>query len=527
MRAINVMLSILVSLLVGALVLEGGLRLIGKAPPKSLNRFDRHAGWAKEAGRKVVRSTPEYKITIETNEFGLREDQGAAKLKAPGVFRVLALGDSFTLGYSVERADSFVEQLERWWKAEGRNVEVINAGTEGYSTDQAVAWLAANGAEWSPDLVLLFPYDNDWYWNGQETYIGGLAKPVFEATGALEQRELAPWPKRSLLMNSALARFFGYGKPRDVAAHMYQPAGAKRALLKEFAAVLPVSPDVTQIDKFELQSRQGTQGALKALQAAVARLGVKAVVVPIPSHSAVDDEFKLKFCQKFLGVDPAQFLPERPFEHVIAIAKEIGLPTLDARAALRQAGAGSYYDIDWHFTPKGNGVFASFLREQLDSQGFLPPEQAAKQALAQLPVTPAAKSSGIPFWAKLFAGLWLALSTIYCVTYPKENRALAPLKVGAMLGLVFGIFMGGKFLIGALPPAYARLILPLFLLAVLSFVAYKLGRRLGTIAELIKAFTLRGHWYLMPLVMVLLSVGSLLVVAASSPLIAPFIYTLF
>ena len=37
----------------------------------------------------------------------------------------------------------------------------------------------------------------------------------------------------------------------------------------------------------------------------------------------------------------------------------------------------------------------------------------------------------------------------------------------------------------------------------------------------------RGHWYLMPLVVILLTVGSLLVVAASSPLVAPFIYTLF
>ena len=65
------------------------------------------------------------------------------------------------------------------------------------------------------------------------------------------------------------------------------------------------------------------------------------------------------------------------------------------------------------------------------------------------------------------------------------------------------------------------------MIGILGFVAYKLGRRLGTIAELFKAFTLRGHWYLMPLVVILLTIGSLLVVAASSPLVAPFIYTLF
>ena len=64
-------------------------------------------------------------------------------------------------------------------------------------------------------------------------------------------------------------------------------------------------------------------------------------------------------------------------------------------------------------------------------------------------------------------------------------------------------------------------------LGLLTFVLYKLGERLGTIAELVRAFTLRGHWYLLPLLSVLLTVGSLLVVAASSPLVAPFIYTLF
>ena len=63
--------------------------------------------------------------------------------------------------------------------------------------------------------------------------------------------------------------------------------------------------------------------------------------------------------------------------------------------------------------------------------------------------------------------------------------------------------------------------------ALFTFIAYKLGDRIGTIGELMRCFTLRGHWYLIPLLSVLLTVGSLLVVAASSPLVAPFIYTLF
>ena len=79
----------------------------------------------------------------------------------------------------------------------------------------------------------------------------------------------------------------------------------------------------------------------------------------------------------------------------------------------------------------------------------------------------------------------------------------------------------------ALPPQASQLAVLGLLLTILTFVLYKLGDRVGTIAELLRSFTLRGHWYLMPLLSVLLTVGSLLVVAASSPLVAPFIYTLF
>ncbi len=76
-------------------------------------------------------------------------------------------------------------------------------------------------------------------------------------------------------------------------------------------------------------------------------------------------------------------------------------------------------------------------------------------------------------------------------------------------------------------PMTAKIAFTAGIVAIFSFIFYKLGNRLDTIFELIIAFVRRGHWYLMPLVMILLSVGSLLVVAASSPIVAPFIYTLF
>ena len=49
---------------------------------------------------------------------------------------VLIVGDSFTLGYTVDHEDTIPALLERRLRAEGRPVEVLNGGTEGYSTDQ-------------------------------------------------------------------------------------------------------------------------------------------------------------------------------------------------------------------------------------------------------------------------------------------------------------------------------------------------------------------------------------------------------
>jgi hypothetical protein len=62
---------------------------------------------------------------------------------------------------------------------------------------------------------------------------------------------------------------------------------------------------------------------------------------------------------------------------------------------------------------------------------------------------------------------------------------------------------------------------------VLILAGFYLRGRLSVMLELFLAFVRRGHWYMLPVLVALLAVGGLLVVAASSPWLAPFIYTLF
>jgi hypothetical protein len=524
MRAINVLLSLLVVLVIGALALEGGLRLIGRGPAPTLNRFDAELGWSKVPGRSMQRRGDSYRAHFAINELGLRDDAMSSPAKAPGVFRVIALGDSFTLGYTVERDELFVDLLERDLRAAGTPIEFVNAGTEGYSTDQEARWLDVHGAAFQPDLVLLFPYENDIYWNGQAQYTR-FPKPRYAPDGTLEPRVLADPGPRPLVDRWAVAGLLKPFVSKPAAESTFHAPRFGRAVRSEFAPLLSTPP------AFVAEAEAHTRGALLALQQRCAALGATLVVAPIPSNSAIDPAFANEFGSRVLYAPRDAWSPDRPVDVFLGACAELGIQTLDARPALRErtrAGEKLYLDLfadrEWHFTPAGNAAFAEFLRVELDRLGVLP---ATAHGAAPIALASAQTGGGLPTWLQLYLGLWLVLTLGYALTYPKEPRWTAPLTTGVMLGLVFSIFLGGGWLVRQIPPAYAGVVMGGFVALVLGFVAWKLGSRLMTIFELLKAFVLRGHWYLMPLVVVLLTIGSLLVVAASSPLIAPFIYTLF
>lgn len=521
MKAFNVFLSIAVSFLMALGVLEVGLRLLGFAPVETLNEFHDKTGWSKTPGKVVERSHPEFEITFEINQQGLRDDELELK-KKPGTFRVLMLGDSFVLGYTVDREDLFVDILERWWTSEERRVEVINAGTEAYSTDQEVVWFLEEGVKYEPDLVLLFPYDNDIYWNGEDHY-QRFPKPRFLDDGTLEPLELEDpgpdsWMSRWGIGVFIKSRFLNKADPEG----FFEVPGAKSRISKELAPLLNDEPP------FVTEALKRTKGGLSTLRTKCDEIGARLFVVPIPSESVVHEDERKKLQKRLGGLAPHLWDAARPVRLFLDLAQQLEIESLDPRQrflALAGEGETLYYNLEWHFNPAGNRAFAKFLYAELDDRGVFPPEHRAI-ATKTIP-EPAAEPGGVPTWLKVYGVLWLILTTLYMANYRDEPLWQPPLKVAALLAAVFVIFIGVGRGIALLPPRHAPTVLFLFILGILGFVGWKLGRRVATIAELLKAFVLRGHWYLMPLVVVLLTIGSLLVVAAASPLVAPFIYTLF
>lgn len=197
-------LSILmVTLLFCALVLEGASRLFFDAPPsvvienlpmtddqvRAWRRFEVIDGkivsegiadWGfylyTPTGMRLKRSVKglvrNHRLSLqdvefETNSLGFRsEELGEA---TDGEFRILALGDSITMGDWLPAHETYPGQVQTFLRASGhpalddREVRVINAGVGAIDLENEFAILMETGFLAEPDIVLLGLYLNDAY----------------------------------------------------------------------------------------------------------------------------------------------------------------------------------------------------------------------------------------------------------------------------------------------------------------------------------------------------------------------------
>jgi lysophospholipase L1-like esterase len=96
-------------------------------------------------------------IPVDINSHGLRGPETTYE-KPLGTYRILNLGDSVAMGWGVREEDTYGQQLESLLNQEGSDdlrFEVINAGVPGWSLDNELAYLKAEGLKYEPDVVVL------------------------------------------------------------------------------------------------------------------------------------------------------------------------------------------------------------------------------------------------------------------------------------------------------------------------------------------------------------------------------------
>ena len=130
-------------------------------------------------------------------------------------------------------------------------------------------------------------------------------------------------------------------------------------------------------------------------------------------------------------------------------------------------------------------------------------------------------------WPFALGVFWLLLGTAFWRRFPGRGVLASYGGVGALLGSVVAVLAGLNWLSGVLPATLGWLLPRVAALALAGAIVWTLRRRLPVMVEVFFTFVRRGQWYLLPALAGLLSIGGLLVVAAASPWLAPFIYTLF
>jgi hypothetical protein len=139
-------LKLLAACVTTLLVLEGGVRLLSPVDRFEFipNTYDPICQIRQLPHARGFIHCPEYRIEIRTNGGGLREDR-----ETP-TGRILCLGDSFTVGFGVDREETFAARLG-----------ALNAGVAGTGTAQQLAWFTLEGWRYRPEVVLVVPVVND------------------------------------------------------------------------------------------------------------------------------------------------------------------------------------------------------------------------------------------------------------------------------------------------------------------------------------------------------------------------------
>jgi lysophospholipase L1-like esterase len=149
-------LLILVGFLLGGLVAEIALRVVGYSYPEfySLDQSRGYAlrpraeGWYRREGEAYVR----------INSNGLRDEEHSLS-KPPDTIRIAVVGDSYPEALSVQTEEAFWsvmgKKLQECDAFPGKKIEVLNFGVSGYGTAQELLTLREQVWKYSPDIVML------------------------------------------------------------------------------------------------------------------------------------------------------------------------------------------------------------------------------------------------------------------------------------------------------------------------------------------------------------------------------------
>ena len=301
----------------------------------------------------------EYNALYQINSIGLRDREYGPKRS--GIFRVLLLGDSFSVSHGIPIENSLSRQLERSLQtiADKDNkplkIEVINASHGGYSPYNY--WKAYS--RWKlilkPDIIIvvLSPDDYDSS-NAYMHYVveNGNITSMFKdknkrVTGGIRHvTKLRKWFSWNSEFYILLRNFFYYN---DLIGQLSRWASTKN---KENNSQLQqyIRPQSEGITKAWAESFSYLKYLLKETE----QDGLKLIILSLPLKLEIDPEYYKKTLLSN-NLTPQQFDINQPLKQITYFCHQENIPLLDPREALRKRHSETpcYFVYDGHWIEEG------------------------------------------------------------------------------------------------------------------------------------------------------------------------------
>lgn len=301
---------------------------------------------------------PEWDVIVKTNENGYR-DYPTAKLNAPR--RIIAVGDSFTMGYHVPLEKTFVKKTENFLKNTGKDLNILNTAFAGshpkiyrkvyqeyFSNDPRVT-----------DVILGFFVGNDLINSGTKDYFYRPGKIITEP-----KLPIIYQIKVFLGRNSALYNFASHG----IKSNFFIWYLAKKIRL---VGDFPFSNKIYKRNKIIRDQMQYTIDFVTDFDRTLKLEGRRLVVLIIPTKEQIEDVY-WKAISRFFDVEDSstRFTYNRMLARQL---KKHGTAFIDMTKILmikQMSGEGPFYfRTDGHWNIKGHDIAAQSLAEYFLSNG--------------------------------------------------------------------------------------------------------------------------------------------------------------
>jgi lysophospholipase L1-like esterase len=307
------------------------------------HEYDPDVGHVYKPNVEQILQTREWRQVWRSNSEGLRADRDYGERK-PGTYRILVVGDSFTVGDQVALADTYPGVLERRLGERlgpGR-VEVLNAGFPSYGTVHAARWLQKFGVRFQPDLVVLGMTPNDLV---ERNPLSVIARDGAMVRANSSERELRRWQElqrwynvRGIVDRSAVAR-----RLNEAMAAFDEPG--RYTHYRAFLAV----PDEAAAEQYAFAERQ-----VLDIYATTQSIGADLFILTIP--------FREQLAPMEQGLDPTRF--GRVWR---AFADRYDIPSVDLLDDFRRHPDPNslFWTVDSHCTQAGYELIGQVLAEAI------------------------------------------------------------------------------------------------------------------------------------------------------------------